>query len=39
MQERNRKTQIQTDLLRDLGAYRKKTVKLILSYNSISTKM
>jgi len=39
MQERNRKTQIQTDVLRDLGAYRKKTVKLILSYKFISMKM
>jgi len=39
MPERNRKTQIQTDTLRDLGDYRKKTVKLILSYNFISMKV
>jgi len=39
MQERNRKTEIQTDLSRDLGAYRKKIVKLILSYNFIRMKM
>jgi hypothetical protein len=39
MPERNWKTQIQTDTLRDLGAYRKKTVKLILSYNFVGMKM
>jgi hypothetical protein len=39
MQEYNRKTQLQTDLSGDLGAYGKKTVKLILSYNFISMKM